>query len=175
MGGRYHTPAQGQASASDFGPGQPHRVEVHHGGQAVVIAVAGDLSFAVPQLIQPQAGAVDVVIHGVSGRFATSASGEIEVPTKVVAVLLENAGVPRGTPLRCLTCHGGERPLAGPPAAELLAQDWGGPVSAADGFLKVEQGKTTVHLGEWDPDPIFGGETFTITHPGQGTFVRFGP
>jgi hypothetical protein len=141
-----------------------------------VISEAGDPSFAVPKLVQPQSGTVDVVIHGVPGRFATTAGGQTEIPVHVVKKLLENAGVKPGTRLRFLTCHGGETPLKGSSAAEQFAQAWNGDVSAPNGFLKVEAGgRLRVHLGEWDADPVQGGEIFTITNPDKGSFSPFGP
>jgi hypothetical protein len=176
MGGQYSVPPTGQIGVSDFGPTKRFRVEVHHAGGTVVISEAGDAAFAVPGLIQPLPGTVDVVSHGVPGRLATTARGETEIPMQVVKQLLENAGISPGTRLRFIICHGGESPLGGVSAAERFAKAWNGEVSAANGFLKVEaMGRLRIHLGDWNPDPIHGGQTFTITGVDQGTFVTFVP
>src|SRR5947209_5560829 len=98
MSGPYHTPPAGRVGVSDFGMGTPNDVKVFHGGWMVVIAATVDPSFNVPNLIRPQAGIVDLVIHGVPGRFGITQQCETEVPPDVVAQLLDNAGIPRGAP-----------------------------------------------------------------------------
>jgi hypothetical protein len=183
MGTPYNTPAVGRVGVLDFAPGQPNDVQVFHGGQLVVIAARGDASFNVPNLIRPQPGTVDVVIHGAPGRFGTTQECTIEVPADVVAQLLDNAGIPRRTPLRCITCHGGENPLIGPAAAQLLATARNSPVSAPDGFCVVAPNQIRIDLGDWNPDPVFGGQQFDVRPPGggqpggqgQGRFVPFVP
>jgi hypothetical protein len=185
LGDPFDTPATTQAAVADFGPGRPNRVEVHHGGRMVVIAEAGDSSFSVPRLIAPQLGAVDVVIHGKPGRFGTSPEANVEVPPAVVAQLLEDHGIARGAPLRCVTCHGGEAPAVGPPATQRLATEWNGPVQGANGLVVVRTNNIRVDVGDWSPEPIFGGQQFDVYPPatpgypnggqGQGTFLPFTP
>jgi hypothetical protein len=179
MSGPYQTPPVGRVGVPDFGPGQPNEVRVFHGGAMVVIAATGDPAFLVPTLLRPQAGTVDVVVHGVPGRFSTRMDGEIDIPPDVVADLLVRAGVPRGTPLRCLTCWAGENPLAGLSAGQRLATAWGGPVSAPDGLLQVTGGSLSIHVGDWDPDPVFGGQQFHVRQTpsghGRGRLVPFAP
>ena len=175
MGGAHSVPPTGRVGVADFGPMKGLRVEVHNGGGTVVIAEAGDPAFAVSAMVKPRTGTVDVVIHGVPGRFATTASGETEIPLDVLKNLLENNGVSPGSPLRLITCHGGESPLGGASAAEQFASVWGGAVSAPNGFLKVESsGQMRIHVGEWDPH-IGGGQVFTITGFDAGTFIQFKP
>ena len=175
MGGPFNTPPIRQVGVGAFGPGQPNTVQVYHGGQMMVIAANGDPSFRVPQLIQPQAGTVDVVIHGKPGRFGTTADADVEIPADVVAQLLLARGVPGGTLLRCLTCHGGEKPLVGPAAAEQLAQVWNGPVSAPNGFCIVTANKIDIDVGDWEPDQVYGGQQFAVKQPRQGRFIPFTP
>jgi hypothetical protein len=175
MGGPFNMPPINQVGVADFGPGQSNDVQVHHGGQMIVIAANGDGAFRVPQLIQPQPGTVDIVIHGKPGRFGTTPDADIEIPAPVVAQLLVNHGVAFSTPLRCITCHGGESPSVGPTAAERLAQAWNGSVLAPDGFCIVTVNTITIDRGDWEPDPIFGGQQFDPKQPGQGTFAQFTP
>jgi hypothetical protein len=150
----------------------------------IVLAENGDAAFVVPNLIQPRAGMVDVVIHGVPGRFGTTEECDTEIPAAVVAQLLINEGIPLGTPLRCITCHGGENPdpAVGPAAAQLLATVWNGPVEAPNGFCIVTRNSIRIDLGDWIP-AVSGGQQFDVFHDsqgqpigqGQGTFVPFRP
>jgi hypothetical protein len=126
-------------------------------------------------LINPGAGAVDVVIHGLPGRFIERLDGCREVPAPVVAELLESAGVARGTPLRLLTCHAAEPPLHGGTAAGVLVAEWGGPVTGPDGLLRVGQGRMRVDLVEWDPDPVLGGMSPQVVGQGQGSWITLRP
>jgi hypothetical protein len=185
MGGLFNTPAVSQLAASDFGPGQPNDVQVHHGGQMVVIAHNGDAAFKVPKLISPPASAVAVIIHGKPGRFGIDADCEAEIPAAVVAQLLEDAGIQRGTPLRCITCHGGEKPdpaIGVVSAAQQMATAWNGPVSAPNGFCRVTVGTIRIDLGDFVPS-VGGGQQFEVfcdaqQNPigeGQGSFVLFTP
>jgi hypothetical protein len=127
-----------------------------------------------PSLIAPDPGAVDVVIHGLPGRFIDAVTGTMEVPVRVVVELLDAAGIPRGTLLRLITCHGGEAPLVGPAVAELLAQEWGAPTAAANGLLRVFHGSFQIDLVEWNPDPV-GGMVPVVTGAGQGMWIGFQP
>jgi len=150
----------------------------------VVIAEKGDPAFIVPHLIQPQGGTVDLVIHGVPGRFGTTEECDTEIPSAVLVQLLSQAGIPFGTPLRCITCHGGENPAPGigQPAGQLLATVWNGPVNAPNGFCRVTRNMLRIDLGSWIP-AVGGGQQFDVFHnplgqpigQGQGRFVPFTP
>jgi hypothetical protein len=183
MTGPYNTVPVRQVALLDFGPGQSNDWLVFHNGQMVVLGERGDPSFKVPNLIQPQVGIVDVVIHGVPGRFSTRMDGEVEIPPEVVAQLLDLAGIQRGTPLRCLTCWGAENPLTGQAAGQRLATQWNSPVSAPDGLVVITLGTIRIHVGDWHLDPVFGGQQFTVRPAvggqpsgyGQGGFVPFSP
>ena len=86
----------------------------------------------------------------------------LDVSTRVVAQLLDRAGIPSGTPLRCITCHGGENPLVGPAAAQLLTTARNSPAFAPDGFCVVTWNHIRIDLGDWSPDPVFGGQQFDV-------------
>jgi len=164
MGGPFNTPAVSQVTASDFGPGQPNDVQVHHGGQMDVIAQNGDGAFKVPNLISPPADAIDVIIHGKPGRFGIDAECEAEIPAPVVAQLLEDAGIQRGTPLRCITCHAGEKPdpaIGVVSAAQQLATTWNGTVYAPNGFCRVTLGNIRIDLGDFVPS-VGAGQQFEV-------------
>lgn len=166
LGDPFDTPPAARVVVADFGPGRPNRVEVHHAGRMIVIAATNDSSFRVPGLIAPSIDSVDVVIHGKPGRFGTMAEGDTEIPVEVVARLLEDHGIPRGMPLRCISCHAGEVPLVGPPAARQLAVEWNGPVLAPDGFVLVMRSLIRIDVGDWSPDPVAGGQQFEVHPPG---------
>ena len=185
LGDPFDTPPNSRVTVSDFGPGRSNRVEVHHGGRTIVIAAENDASFRVPQLISPSADSVDVVIHGRPGRFGTTAEADVEVPIDVLVRLLQDAGVPQGTPLRCISCHAGEVPSAGPSAAEQLAVEWHGSVLAPDGFVLVMKNAIRIDVGDWSPDPVAGDQQFEVHPPntpgypnggqGRGLFHLFTP
>jgi hypothetical protein len=175
MGGPFSEAPYAQLQDQDFGPGKQYRVDVRHGGRTVVIGDHSDQALRVTHaLVRPGPDAVDVVIHGLPGRFIEKLGGGREVPAQVVARLVESAGVPRGTALRLITCHAGEAPASGPTAAQQLATAWGGPVMGADGLLRIRPGAIGIDLVDWDPDPA-GGMTPNVTGPGQGSWVAHNP
>jgi hypothetical protein len=168
MGGPFSEAPYPQLQVQDFGPGKQYRVAVQHGGRTVVIGDHADAGFQKTHLlVQPGPDEVDVVIHGLPGRFIEKLGGSYEIPPAVVALLIESAGVPRGTPLRLLTCHAGEAPLNGATAAQQLATEWGSPVSGADGLLRIRYNWIAIDLVDWTPDPL-GGMTPNVTGTGQG-------
>src|SRR6266446_5685959 len=131
MSGPFNEAPYPPLQAQDFGPGKQFRVEVHNGGRTIVIGDYQDLGFQkTPTYVLPTPGTIDVVIHGLPGRFIEKLGGTYELPAPVVALLIEaQGGVPRGTPLRLLTCHASEAPANGPTAAQQVAAEWGGTVS----------------------------------------------
>jgi hypothetical protein len=162
-----------QLTVHDFGPGGPYRVSVEHNGQAIVIGnIDADLSLQdSPKFVIPDPGIVDIHVHGVPGRFVQEFSGEEEIPVKVLVELLETqGGLPRGTPLRLLTCHAGEACAPGVISAQILADQWGGCVFAPDGRLDMDASGMKIHLVEWSspwsPDVI---------GLNQGQFLEFVP
>jgi hypothetical protein len=175
MGGPFTEPPYPPLHAQDFGPGKQYRVAVHNGGRTVVIGDHADPAYQKTHtLVQPGAAAVDVVIHGLPGRFIEKLAGGYEIPVPLVAALLESAGVPRGTPLRLLTCHAGEPPMSGPTAAQQLAMEWAGPVNGANGLLRIRPGAIEIDLVDWTPDPL-GGMTPNVTAAGQGSWLPHHP
>jgi hypothetical protein len=88
---------------------------------------------------------------------------------------LEAAGIARGTPSRLLTCHAGEAPLNGSSAAQLLAKEWGGPVSGPNGLLRIGQGQMRIDLVDWDPNPALLGMQPNVIGQGLGSFVPHTP
>jgi hypothetical protein len=127
-----------------------------------------------PALVQPSPHVADLVIHGLPGRFIEKLGGSHEIPAAVVVQLIAAAGVPRGTPLRLITCHAAEAPASGPTAAQQLATAWGGPVAGPNGLLRIRPGGMGIDLVDWDPDPS-GGMTPNVTGPGQGTWIPHTP
>jgi hypothetical protein len=175
MGRSFSDAPYPQLRVQDFGAGKQCRVEAHHGGRTVVIGDHSDPGFQkTHRLVQPGPDAVDVVIHGLPGRFIDKLGGAQEIPAPVVAQLLGAAGIPRGTPLRLIACHAGESPLNGPAAARLLAREWGGSVLAGNGLMRIQKGGIGIDLVEWDPDPV-GGMTPTVTGAGEGGWVLYTP
>jgi hypothetical protein len=175
MGRSFSDAPYPQLRVQDFGPGKQCRVEVHNGGRTVVIGDHGDPGLQkTHRLVQPGPDAVDVVIHGLPGRLIDKLGGTQEIPAPVVAQLLDAAGIPRGTPLRLLTCHAAEAPRNGPAAAGLLAGEWGGSVLAANGLLRIQKSVIGIDLVEWEPDPV-GGMTPTVTGAGEGSWVLHSP
>jgi hypothetical protein len=161
---------------ADFGLTSQFRVVVQNSGKTVAIGDHTDAAFRnTPTLITPGAAAVDVVIHGLPGRFIEKLGGSREIPVSVLAQLLESAGLQRGTPLRLLTCHAGEAPLKGEPAAQQLATEWGGPVTAPNGLLRIGTGQLRIDLVDWDPDPVLGGMSPSVIGQGQGTWISYTP
>ena len=140
LGGPFDEPPYSRLQFVDFGPGRLCEVAVHHSGRTVVLGDPMDYGFQKTHtLITPESDAVDVVTHGLPGRFIEKLGGNREIPATLVSQLLVGAGVPGGTPLRLLTCHAGELPLQGAAAAQLLAEDWGGPVLGATGLLRIRR------------------------------------
>jgi hypothetical protein len=175
MGGPFSEAPYPPLQTQDFGPGKQYRVVVWHGGRTVVIGDHADQAlWATPALLQPGPDAVDVVIHGLPGRFIEKLGGSREIPAAVVAQLIEAAGVPRGTPLRLVTCHAAEAPASGPTAAQQLATAWGGPVTGPNGLLRIRPGRVGIDLVDWDPDPS-GGMTPNVTGLGQGSWIPHNP
>src|SRR6202035_5062027 len=125
-------------AAADFGPGSQYQVVLQNGGRTAAVGDVADGAFQnVHTLVQPGADAIDVVIHGLPGRFIEKLGGNREVPVPVVAELLESAGIQRGTSPRLLTCHAAEAPFVGAATAQRLATEWGGPVSGPNGLLRI--------------------------------------
>jgi len=175
MGGPFNEVPYSHLQTTDFGSGKQYRVDVQNGGRTVVIGDHTDAAFSKTHaLVQPGLDAVDVVIHGLPGRFIEKLGGNLEIPASVVAVLLDSAGITQGTSLRLLTCHAGEAPLTGPTAAQLLATAWGGSVLGANGLLRIRPTGIEIDLVNWDPHPM-GGMTPNVTGAGQGIWIRHDP
>ena len=156
-------------------PGKAYRVEVHNNGATVAIGDPADLGFQkVPALLQPLPGVVDVVIHGLPGRFMEKVHGSYQIEAPIVAQLLVDAGIVTGTPLRLITCHSAEAPLHGEPVAQRLASVWGGPVLGATGAVLVGNNQIRINLVEWAPDPV-GGMQPTVIGWDQGTWITHNP
>jgi hypothetical protein len=161
-----------QLNVHDFGPGKRFRVDVRNGARTIVIGDHADLWFQLTHAyVQPEPDAIDVVIHGLPGRFIEQLGGKLEIPASVVAELVESAGVARGTPLRLLTCHAAEFPLTGSTAAQQLAAEWGGPVTGPDGLLRIGRRTIRVDLVDSDYDPVSGRMSPTNVRQGQGGWV----
>jgi len=176
MGGPFNEPPYPQLQAQDFGPGKQYRVDAHHGGRTIVIGDYTDLGFQKTHTyVSPGLNAVDVVIHGLPGRFIEQLGGSREIPAPLVAQLVEAAGIPRGTPLRLLTCHAGEAPLIGSTAAQQLATEWGGPVTGPNGLLRIARATMRIDLVDWDWDPVLGTMTPTNVRQAQGCWVLHTP
>jgi hypothetical protein len=175
MGVPFAEPPYPQLRAQDFGPGKQYRVEVHNGGRTIVIGDPPDPGFQKTHTMVQPGTEVDVVIHGLPGRFIEKLGGSYEIPAAVVAELIElQGGVPRGTPLRLLTCHAGEAPASGPPSAQQLASVWGGTVLGADGILRIRHSGIGIDRVDWDVHPM-GGMTPNVTGPGQGVWILHHP
>ena len=70
MSGPFNEAPYPPLQAQDFGPGKQFRVEVHNGGRTIVIGDYQDLGFQkTPTYVLPTPGTIDVVIHGLPGRF----------------------------------------------------------------------------------------------------------
>src|SRR3954469_7989438 len=105
MGGPFHEGPYPQLPLADFGPGRQYRVDVQNGGRTIVVGDPNDSGLQkTSTLVQPGPHAVDIVIHGLPGRFVESLAGTHEITAALLAQLLDAAGVPRGTPLRLITC-----------------------------------------------------------------------
>ncbi len=175
MGGPFDEPPYPTLQARDFGPGKQFRVEIHNGGRTIVIGDFNDAGFQLtPSYIQPGPDAIDVVIHGLPGRFIEMLAGHHEIPVPLAALLIESAGVQRGTPLRLLSCHAGETPANGEPAAERLAQEWGGSVEGPDGMLRIYPGRMRLDRVDWVP-AAGGGMMPDNPQQGRGQWVIFTP
>jgi hypothetical protein len=175
MGGPFHEPLYPQLQATDFGLGKQYRVETWNGGRTVVIGDYTDAGFQnTPAYIQPGPDAVDVVIHGLPGRFIEKLAGSCEIPIPLVAQLIESTGIARRTPLRLLTCHAGEAPLQGSTTAQLLATEWDGSVEAPNGLLRISPGRMRVDLVEWVAAPG-GGMMPDNVRQGQGAWIPHTP
>jgi hypothetical protein len=160
----------------DFGHAEPFRVELQNTGRTVVIGDYTDLGFQLtPTYVIPGPDAVDVVIHGLPGRFIERLGGSREIPVPLVARLLESVGIVRGTPLRLLTCHAAEVPLNGPAVAQMLAIEWGGPVEGPNGMLIIYRGgRMRIDLVDWVADAL-GGMMPDNVFQGQGLWVSHSP
>lgn len=176
MGGPFHDPSYPQLDAHAFGPGQQYRVEVWNAGKTIVIGDHTDAAFQKTHtLVQPGPDAVDVVIHGLPGRFIEKLGGSHEIPVPVVAQLLDSVRIQRGLALRLLTCHATEAPLNGTTVAQLLATEWGGLVTGPNGLLRIQQGPMRIDLVDWEPDPVLGGMSANVTGRGQGIWIACTP
>lgn len=177
MGGPYAEAPYPALAAVDFGPGSSYQVLLRNGGRTVVIGDVSDSALQyTPGLIQPGPREIDVVVHGLSGRFIERLAGVREIPAAVVAELIERAGIARGTPLRLLACHAAEAPLNGPTTARLLATEWRGLVSAPNGLLRIfGRGRMRIDLVDWTAGP--GGMEIdpNTIRVGQGAFVSHTP
>jgi hypothetical protein len=176
VGGRFDEVPYPTLALQDFAPGGLLRVTTYHAGRTVVIGDQSDAGLQLaPALVMPGARVIDVIMHGLPGRFIDRLGGRREVPASVVVALLLSVGAPRGAPLRLLTCHAAEAPLHGPAAAQALSTEWGGPVQAPDGLLVIRAGQLEVHVVEWDQDPVTGGMAPSIIGHGQGNWVTSWP
>jgi hypothetical protein len=175
MGGPFHEPAYPALSMQDFGTGSQYRAATYKGNRTVVIGAIKDPMLAqIPNRVQPAGTVVDVAIHGLPGRFIEAISDpQYEIPASVIVELLQSLGIPRGAPLRLLTCHAAEPPMRGPTAARMLAAEWGGPITAPNGILRVlSNGSLRVDLVDWETDPLNPGRMrVDAVQPGHGTFV----
>jgi hypothetical protein len=175
MGGPFHDAPFPPLQAQDFGPGKPYRVEARNGGRTIVIGDPTDAGFQnTATYVRPGPQAIDVVIHGLPGRFIEKLAGGLEIPVPLVAELIESVGVPRGTPLRLLTCHAAEAPLLGPSAAQMLATEWAGPVEGPNGMLRISGRGMRVDLVDWVADPG-GGLMPDNVRQGAGGWVLHRP
>jgi RHS repeat-associated protein len=165
-----------QLSVSDFAPNGQYRVNVSNNGQTVAIGNAADAGLqSTPQWIQPEPGTVDLVIHGYPGRFVDAyPTPTAEIPSPVVADLLQGAGIPRGSvPLRLLTCGAGEAAENGTISAQTLANSWGNTVSGPNGMLYPNaNGGLPITTVDWYLG--IGGEPTPVT-TGSGSFIPFRP
>jgi hypothetical protein len=176
MGGRFDEPAYPSLQDQDFGPDKPFRVELQNQGRTVAIGDHTDLGFRItPAYVSPGPNAIDVVIHGLPGRFIERLGGIREIPVPLTARLIESAGILRGTPLRLLTCHAAEMPLNGPTVARMLATEWGGPVEGPDGMLIIYRGgRMRIDLVDWAIDAL-GGMMPDVVRQGLGSWVPHSP
>jgi hypothetical protein len=175
MGGLFSEPPYPPLQTQDFGPAKQYLVAIHNGGRTIVIGDPTDAGFQKTHtLVQHSAFAVDVVIHGLPGRFIEKLGGSREIPVAVVAWLLESAGVTRGTPLRLLTCHAAEAPLSGAATAQQLATEWNGSVQGANGLLRIRPNQIEIDLVDWSSDPL-GGMIPNVTAVGQGSWIPYNP
>ena len=176
MGRLFDEAAYPQLQDQDFGPIEPFRVELRNMGRTVVIGDYSDLGFQLtPTYVLPGPDAVDVVIHGLPGRFIERLGGSREIPVLLAARLIESVGIVRGTPLRLLTCHAAESPLNGLPAAQMLATEWGGQIEGPDGILIIYRGgRMRIDLVDWADDAL-GGMMPDIVLQGRGAWVSHSP
>ncbi len=177
MGGPFNEAPYPQLQFKDFGPRKQWRIELQNSGRTVVIGDHTDLGFQrTHTYVQPAPDALDIVIHGLPGRFIDALGGRLEISVPVVIELLDSVGVPRGTPLRLLTCHAGEAPMTGLAVAQQLSTAWGGPVNGPNGLLRIGRGQMRIDLVEWYHDPITGGMLPSlIGHQGQGSWLQHSP
>lgn len=176
MGGQFDDAAYPPLQDQDFSPAKPFRVELQNTRRTVVIGDLTDLGFQItPRYVLPGPDTVDVVIHGLPGRFIERLGGSKEIPVLVVARLIESAGIARGTPLRLLTCHAAEAPFNGLAAAQRLATEWGGTVVGPDGMLIIYRGgRMRIDLVDWVADAL-GGMMPDNVHQDQGSWVSHSP
>jgi hypothetical protein len=174
LGGPFHDAPYPALSPADFASGTRYQVTLRNGARSVLIGDVNDAAIQhAASMIQPGPGAVDVIIHGLPGRFIEKFGGSREIPPDLVETLLQSVGIQPGTPLRLLTCHAAELPLVGPTAAQQLANRWGGIVSGPNGLLHIYRGWMRIDLVDWIADPIFGGMMIdpSTIRVGAGTFV----
>ena len=176
MGRLFDEAAYPPLQDQDFSPFEPFRVELRNMGRTVVIGDYSDLGFQLtPTYVLPGPDAVDVVIHGLPGRFIERLGGSREIPVLLAARLIESVGIVRGTPLRLLTCHAAESPLNGLPAAQMLATEWGGQIEGPDGILIIYRGgRMRIDLVDWADDAL-GGMMPDIVLQGRGAWVSHSP
>jgi hypothetical protein len=174
MGGLFHDAPYTKLDFNAFGPVQQYRVEVRNAGKTIVIGDHTDVGFQLTStLVQPGPDAVDVVIHGLPGRFVVKLGGGHEIPVPIVAQLLESVGIKRGVELRLLKCHATEAPLNGSTVAQLLATEWKGIVTGPNGLLRIQKGPMRIDLVDWEPDPVLGGMSPNVTGQSQGNWISY--
>jgi hypothetical protein len=171
--GQYWVSPRQQLSVFDFGPNSQYQVRIYNNGGTIAIGDKSDRDLRNTSLwVKPQPDVVDVVIHGMPGAFVEAYDGALEIPASVIAELLEKQGIPRGTPLRLLTCYATEAPKApGQSIAKQLFDIWGGPVQGPNGLLHAwPNGDIRIDLIDWGPG-IGGGMEGTLIGTGQGQFL----
>lgn len=176
MGGPFNEGPFPQLTVQDFGPNRGYRVELEHNCRAVVIGdIDGDLGLQLlPGWVTPGPDAIDVHIHGLPGRFIEALAGVYEIPADVVVELLKFLGIQEGISLRLVTCHGGEPCANGRTAAQMLADIWGGTITAPNGLLRVyPSGQMEIDMVDWEN--VGGLWLPKVIGPNQGSFVSFPP
>jgi len=161
MDRQFHENAYPELHVRDFGTAGQFQVNAYNGGRVIVIGDIRDVMLRqIPGRVKPLTGTVDLAIHGLPGRFIEAINNpQFEIPASVVVQLLESVSVIRGMPLRLLTCHATELPLAGPSTAGTLAAQWGGPVTGPNGILRIAStGVSRIDLIDWVADAVNPGK-----------------